>query len=315
MLSFNFPYSSLEDYLIHNRLTIDYSFNDGFGAQVSVKGRKVKGSVLFADISDFSGRTKDMHPEEVLMFVNHFFTWVTAQVEGHCRVPFIVDKYIGDEVMLIFSEEFGSENSFWDALKVARWIAHRDLRNFHPHIGIASGEFIIGYTGTPKKYNCSAFGSPVTLAKRCSSVKPEFGLGNLKEMAIAQHSAKTEIDMEKFVSKSIGFPASEWDESFRLDEILGVEKFPGKDGKIVEMPLNWELKEPREVEIKNLGKIRIRELVSGMMHISGNPEMQADVGVKQIYQVWLNSKPGACKSDAASESADVAKPPLTGVLR
>ena len=273
MISFKFPYSSLEDYLIHNRLTIDCGFDDGFGAQVSVKGRKVKGSVLFADISNFSGRTKNMQPEEVLMFVNHFFTWVTAQVEGHCRVPFIVDKYIGDEMMLIFSEEFGSENSFWDALKVARWIADRDLRDFGPHIGIASGEFIIGYTGTPKKYNCSAFGFPVTLAKRCSSIKPE-------------------DKIDQLTAKAIIFPANEWDESFRLDEILGVEKFPGKDGKIVEMPLGWKLKEPREVEIKNLEKIRTRELICRKFHSSPHPEMQADVFAQAFYARYLESLKG-----------------------
>ena len=76
-------------------------------------------------------------------------------------------------MMIVFSNEFGSEDPFEEAVQVARWMGENDAFSFCPHIGIASGHVIVGYIGTPFKYNCSVFGAPVALAARCAQVKPE----------------------------------------------------------------------------------------------------------------------------------------------
>src|SRR5262245_33153559 len=133
----HYRYHSLEDFLISHPLSVDGVFNDGWGASVSVKGREIQAAILFADISGFSSRTLGLSPTETLAFVNTFFTWITAEA---LRVgPAIVDKYIGDEIMVLFSPAFGSNDAFADAVNTARRMGENDFLDFCPHMGIAAG--------------------------------------------------------------------------------------------------------------------------------------------------------------------------------
>src|ERR1035438_1337606 len=145
-----YPYNSLEDYLQSNRLDVDGLLDDGWGASFPVKGRIIDAVVLFADMASFSSRSSELSPIETLIFVNNFFAWISA--EGLKGRPGIVDKYIGDEVMAVFSKDFGSEDPLVDAVDAGRWMSERDLLGFGPHIGIAAGEVVVGYVGTPLKY-------------------------------------------------------------------------------------------------------------------------------------------------------------------
>lgn len=183
--SVKYKYNSLEDFLISKPLTVDGELDDGWGALFPVKGREINATILFSDISSFSKITLGLSPTETLVFVNNFFTWISA--EALRDRPGIVDKYIGDEIMVIFSDEFGSTDHFIDAVQTARWMAENDVLSFCPHMGIASGKVTLGYVGTPLKYNCSVFGLPVALAARCAGI-------------ISQCSA----------SSSIIFPADLW---------------------------------------------------------------------------------------------------------
>ncbi|MBI1803410.1 MAG: adenylate/guanylate cyclase domain-containing protein [Ignavibacteria bacterium] len=164
-----FRYNSLDDYLLHNTLSIDKSIEDGWGVRFQVKGCEIEAVILFADITNFSGRTNTPSAMHTLAFANHFITWITAEAVKHS--PGIVDKYIGDEVMIVFSKEFGSSDPLKDALITARWIGERDVWSFCPHMGIAGGNVMVGYIGTPVKYSCSVFGLPVTVASRCANHK------------------------------------------------------------------------------------------------------------------------------------------------
>ena len=159
-----YRYNSLEDYLVTHQLSVDAVLEDGWGADFPVKGREIDATVLFADISSFSSRTKELNPVETLIFVNNFFAWISAEaLRGRTG---IVDKYIGDEIMVVFSKEFGSEDPFLEAVQTARWMAENDALAFDPHMGIASGPVVVGYVGTPIKYNCSVFG----LCVACRSI-------------------------------------------------------------------------------------------------------------------------------------------------
>ncbi len=102
--------NSLEDFLISTALTVDGQLDDGWGASFPVKGREIDASILFSDIASFSRRTLSLSPAETLIFVNHFFAWITAEALRSRNG--IVDKYIGDEMMIVFSKEFGSEDPF-----------------------------------------------------------------------------------------------------------------------------------------------------------------------------------------------------------
>jgi class 3 adenylate cyclase len=228
MTEVRYRYASLEDFVATSELTVDGQLDDGWGAKFPVKGREIEATILFSDISGFSARTRDLNPTETLALVNNFFAWISA--EALRRFPGIIDKYIGDEVMLVFSREFGSSDPFVDAIQTARWMGENDFCSFNPHIGIASGLVVVGYVGTPIRYNCSVFGAPVALAARCAAVKPEVKC-----------------------STSIVFPAEEWGER-DLSALISSDK--------------WKLLEPREVSMKNLPDTMVRELVSQSTFVS-----------------------------------------------
>jgi class 3 adenylate cyclase len=145
----DYRYHSLEDFLVSNLLSVDGVFDDGWGAAVPVKGREIEAAILFSDISGFSSRTLNLSSTATLAFVNWFFAWITAEA---LRVgPGIVDKYIGDEIMVIFSPAFGSKDAFADAVQTARRMGENDFLDFRPHMGITAGIVTVGFVGTPVK--------------------------------------------------------------------------------------------------------------------------------------------------------------------
>jgi class 3 adenylate cyclase len=236
-----YRYNSLEDYLTSTRLDVNGLLDDGWGAKFPVKGREIEAAVLFCDISNFSGRTYDLSPVETLIFVNNFFAWITAEaLRGRHG---IVDKYIGDEIMVLFSAEFGSEDPLLDALQTARFMAEQDSLSFCPHVGIAAGEVVIGYVGTPLKYNCSVFGRPVAVAARCASVK---GSG--------------------FYSSRIVLPALQW-KGRNLDEVFPPRQYRMSDGEIQEQEQGWKVLAPHTVEAKNMPDMEIVEIVNELVHL------------------------------------------------
>lgn len=234
MESVRYKFNTLEDFLISRSLTVDGELDDGWGAIFPIKGIELKATVLFADISGFTRATQDLSPTETLIFVNNFFSWISAEAIMHSNC--IIDKYIGDEVMLVFSTQFGSTDPFVEALQTARWICERDVLSFRPHIGLASGKVTAGYVGTPLKYNASLFGRPVNLAARCAGIRPDNNFSSV-----------------------ITFPANEWQER-KLDDVFPARTYKKPDGTVITQPHSWILNGPREVSVKNMGSIEVIEI-------------------------------------------------------
>lgn len=255
-------FHSLEDFLASTMSHVDGVLDDGWGFGFPVKGREIEATVLFADISGFSTRTLNMSPAATLVYVQNFFSWVTAEAL-HGR-PGIVDKYIGDEVMVVFSEEFGSEDPFADAVQAAAAMSRHDVHAYGPHIGIASGRVIVGYAGTALRYNVSVFGAPVALAARCAAVKP--------------------ADPDKFVSSTIVMPASDW-KGRELDEVLPPRLIEQSDGSKGSEGQRFELLQGRAVPMKGLGEVAVREIHNtGMWFPTYTVEDRALDGLQFLHE-------------------------------
>ena len=221
-------YKTLSDFLISNSLNVDVCLDDGWGGFFPLKGIEIEATILFADISEFSKRTFNLNPTETLIFINTFFSWISY--EALLKSSGIIDKYIGDEIMIVFSNEFGSKNHFVEAIQTARRISEKDFHNFNPHIGIAGGKVIIGYVGTPLQYNCSVFGKPVTIAARCASVSNG--------------------------SSSIIFPSNLW-KDYKIDKIIVPTKHENDTNN-----KKWELLPKRKEKFRNIPPLEILELVN-----------------------------------------------------
>jgi class 3 adenylate cyclase len=256
-----YPLRSLEDFLTSTTLTVDAQLDDGWGATFPVKGREIEAAVLFADITAFTARTLELTSAETLIYVNNFFAWVSAEALRGRNA--IIDKYIGDALMVVFSTEFGSPDPFVEAVQAARFMAEHDVHAFTPHVGLASGSVIVGYVGTPLKYNCSVFGAPVALAARCAAVQPE-------------------PSDESPVSSTIVFPASAWG-SRDFDAVFPPRRYRNPDGSTLDQPHSWELRPERTVDLKNVGPTAIREVVNHGFHFpSQTAEDRAREGLAAI---------------------------------
>lgn len=236
----NQKYISLIDYLARTQLHLNGELNDGGGTAFSMKGREIDATIMFADISGFSARTLSLTSTETLAFVNTFFAWVTA--EALQAGPGIVDKYIGDEVMVIFSKEFGSEDPFQDAVRAAFRMGANDVHAYQPSVGIASGRVTVGVVGSELNHGVSVFGGAVAMASRCAGVK-------------------LRADDDTSVSSGMTFPSIERAEH-DLDVILLPRRYPQRDGSVVTQPHGWELTDTREVPMKNLPDQPIRQIVN-----------------------------------------------------
>ncbi|MEZ5075937.1 MAG: adenylate/guanylate cyclase domain-containing protein [Solirubrobacterales bacterium] len=248
-----YPIRSLEDFLIGTPLNGDAQLNDGWGAYYPMKGRELEATILFADITAFSARTLELTPMETLSFVNNFFAWITAEALRGSKG--VVDKYIGDEVMVVFSKDFGSTDPFREAVQVARFMAEHDVHSYQPHIGLASGRAVIGYVGTPLKYSATVLGHPVAMAARCAGVKPA-------------------VDQATSFSTSISFPAVDWgdrdfDEVFPPERVRIPEELRvGDQDELEDRPHGWEMLPPRSVELKNMPDTEVTSIVNRAGHFS-----------------------------------------------
>lgn len=258
--SLSYRYNSLEDFLTSNPLDVDGLLDDGWGALFPAKGREIEAAILFIDISGFSRRTLDLTPTETLIYVNNFFAWVTAEALRHR--PGIVDKYIGDEMMVVFAREFGSADPFKDAIQCACAMTEHDSLSYSPHIGVAAGPVTVGYVGTTLRYNCSVFGKPVALAARCASIR----------------------SIESFKSPVI-CPAENWG-SRTLEETVPAPKRRLEDGTVHEDEILWDLQRVRKEKIKNMPDLEIRELTYKLMHM---PSLSPEDRARQNLKVLENS--------------------------
>jgi hypothetical protein len=244
MAAIKYKYHSLDDFLVSHPLTVDGELDDGWGATFPVKGREIDATILFSDITAFSKRTFGMSPTEQLIFANTFFCWMSAEALRGSHG--IVDKYIGDELMIVFSKGFGSTDPFEEALQAGRWMGTNDVLDFHPHIGIASGPVLVGYVGTPIKYNCSVFGAAVVMASRC---------------------ARVELNTTKYFSTTMVFPACEWNNR-DLGTIFPPIKYRGPGDHVQEQPHGWELLSPWKTALRNLPETEVMAVANPSMRIN-----------------------------------------------
>jgi class 3 adenylate cyclase len=258
-----YRYRSLDDFLKTVPLHVDGTLDDGWGAQVSVKGREIDAAILFCDITAFTTRTAEMTSTQTLILVNNFFAWITAEAlqSGYG----IVDKYIGDEMMVVFSGEFGSEDPVKDALQAAHRMCDRDVLGFAPHVGVAAGRVTVGYVGSPLHYSCSVIGSPVVLAARCAAFKPP------------------PPEPGQFFTRGIAFPAALWD-GRQFDDVFPPRRYTMPDGEIKAHPQAWALRGPFEGDLKGLSKQDVLVAASNAIYAGISGDEFARLGLEYLLQ-------------------------------
>ena len=148
---------------------------------IELGGTKQEITALFSDIRGFTGLAERMPPGDVVSLLNEYFTDMAEVIFRHEGT---LDKYVGDEIMAVFGAPVSFPGHPLRAVTVAlemqqelcsmreRW-AKSDRPGFEVGIGIATGNAIAGYVGSPKRMEFTSIGDIVNVARRlCSNAEP-----------------------------------------------------------------------------------------------------------------------------------------------
>jgi len=160
--------------------------------KMSLGGEKLNVTILFTDIRSFTSISENMDPQALVTLLNEYFTEMVTIVLGQDGV---VDKYIGDAIMVVFGAPEPEPN---DALRAVRSavgmrdalrklndrIEARGMTPLRTGIGIHTGEVIAGSIGHEEQRQYTVIGDAVNLASRLESATKDLGVNIL----ISEHT-------------------------------------------------------------------------------------------------------------------------------
>lgn len=159
------------------------------GGQVDRRGELRHATVMFCDLRGFTTYSEAHGAEEAVATLNEFFTVVTAWVRD-CGG--IVDKFIGDAVLVVFGlldedcDRGGPARAAAAGLRCAVELQDRlaDLnvsrvaagkQELAVTIALHSGEVVAGVIGSPDRHEYTVVGDTVNVCARLQQAAKDFG--------------------------------------------------------------------------------------------------------------------------------------------
>lgn len=150
--------------------------------EIKLGGEKKECAIFFSDLRGFTAMSEKMTPEQVVEFLNEYFTGMVRCVT---ETNGIVDKYIGDAVMAhwgaLTSHGNDTENAVNGALRMRKFLIefnrHGEGRRPFARFGcgINSGPVISGQIGSEDRMEFTVIGDAVNLASRIEALNKPFG--------------------------------------------------------------------------------------------------------------------------------------------
>lgn len=138
------------------------------------KGRRQQAGLIFIDLRAFTTLSQQLKPEQVSELIASYRSRVSQVVR---QEDGIIDKFIGDAVMIVFEGERAAERCLRCGLGLATemqdWSAERsqsDLPTLEAGIGAHWGEVFVGVIGDQERLEYSVFGDTVNTASRLESL-------------------------------------------------------------------------------------------------------------------------------------------------
>ena len=150
--------------------------------EVMLGGEKKHCAIFFSDLRGFTAMSEGLLPEEVVDFLNRYFTGMVRCVNN---TNGIVDKFIGDAIMAhwgaVVSHGNDTENAVNAALMMRQTLIefNRDRPPNTPYAkmgcGINTGNVIAGQIGSDERLEFTVIGDAVNLASRIEALNKPFG--------------------------------------------------------------------------------------------------------------------------------------------
>jgi len=152
--------------------------------KLKLGGEKRYATFLFTDVRGFTSLSETLEPEQVTYIMNKALTAQQKAVQVHGGM---VDKYIGDAMMAIFSAPLDLEHHENKAIDCALDIQKNmeelneelHLKGIEPvaiGIGINTGYAVIGNMGSEERFDYTGIGDAVNTAARLESGTKEAGV-------------------------------------------------------------------------------------------------------------------------------------------
>jgi class 3 adenylate cyclase len=141
--------------------------------------------ILMCDIRSFTSISEINQPENVVNFLNNYFTCMVNVVKKYGGT---VDKFIGDAIMVLFGAPISYNDNAKRAVQAAiemysqlDSIPHSQLKlpegvKLDIGIGIHYGDVIVGSIGSSDKTDYSVIGDNVNLASRLEGLTKTYGV-------------------------------------------------------------------------------------------------------------------------------------------
>ena len=151
--------------------------------EIKLGGERKHSAVFFSDLRGFTAMSESMEPEEVVEYLNDYFSAMVACVD---ETRGVVDKFIGDAIMAtwgaVVSHGNDTENAVNGALRMRAALIKLNERNRELGrpiarfgCGINSGPVISGQIGSEQKLEFTVIGDTVNLASRIEALNKPFG--------------------------------------------------------------------------------------------------------------------------------------------
>ena len=147
-------------------------------------GERRRITVLFSDIRSYTTLSERMAPEEVVGWLNEYFSAQVAVIHAHRGT---VDKFIGDAVMAFWGAPLAQDGQERlaascgaEMVRTARRLAEQWRQRSGPAlaigVGIATGDAVVGNVGSEELRAYTAIGDTVNLASRLEGRTKDLGV-------------------------------------------------------------------------------------------------------------------------------------------
>lgn len=141
-------------------------------------------TVLFSDIRDFTSKSEQIPPMELIPQLNEYFTEMVEVIIMDYNGT--LDKYMGDAIMAFWGDPVPMEDHAKNAVLAAlamqqhlKLLNERWEKESKPPmsigIGINSGEMIVGHMGSPRLVDYTVLGDNVNIASRVEGLNKQYG--------------------------------------------------------------------------------------------------------------------------------------------
>ncbi len=146
---------------------------------LALGGKTVSATILFSDIKGFTTLSERLDPQEIVAFLNVYMTAMTRIIEAEGG---LVDKFIGDGIMAVFTEAGAGDHAsaaVRAGVKMQRRLAQMRREdplcaNLQMRVGVNTGDVVAGNIGSQTRMDYTVIGDNVNVASRIEGAcKPD----------------------------------------------------------------------------------------------------------------------------------------------